>query len=251
MRWKRDAVLRCNDGYALREAAIAGAGLLMQPEVLLADALASGGGARAGGVDSAAAACASVPAPVVGLPKLTRFAPPSAGNGRRADNDPRVGTNHSARSACQSAIESLGSSGHRQADQLRCITVARRFSSGIEAWVMLKGTAHQTLHAAEALRKRKPAQLADDALGVTFIALHTTEIGLPPGRSLFAGAPADDAGVQRKPDSLHFRLLFQPFGELQRVRAVALHPQREVRMPRSVLRKLLNGSSTPPTAFCR
>jgi DNA-binding transcriptional LysR family regulator len=34
--------LRCNDGYALRQAAIAGAGLLMQPEVLLADALASG-----------------------------------------------------------------------------------------------------------------------------------------------------------------------------------------------------------------
>ncbi len=31
-----------NDGYALRQAAIAGAGLLMQPEVLLADALASG-----------------------------------------------------------------------------------------------------------------------------------------------------------------------------------------------------------------
>ncbi|EMB4683870.1 TPA: LysR family transcriptional regulator [Klebsiella pneumoniae] len=42
VRWKRDAVLRCNDGYALRQAAIAGAGLLMQPEVLLADALASG-----------------------------------------------------------------------------------------------------------------------------------------------------------------------------------------------------------------
>jgi DNA-binding transcriptional LysR family regulator len=41
VRWKRDAVLRCNDGYALRQAAIAGAGLLMQPEVL-ADALASG-----------------------------------------------------------------------------------------------------------------------------------------------------------------------------------------------------------------
>ncbi|MCI4450650.1 LysR family transcriptional regulator [Klebsiella variicola] len=42
VRWKRDAILRCNDGYALRQAAIAGAGLLMQPEVLLADALASG-----------------------------------------------------------------------------------------------------------------------------------------------------------------------------------------------------------------
>ena len=28
VRWKRDAVLRCNDGYALRQAAIAGAGLL-------------------------------------------------------------------------------------------------------------------------------------------------------------------------------------------------------------------------------
>ncbi|HCI5657319.1 TPA: LysR family transcriptional regulator [Klebsiella variicola subsp. variicola] len=42
VRWKRDAILRCNDGYALRQAAIAGAGLLMQPEVLLADALTSG-----------------------------------------------------------------------------------------------------------------------------------------------------------------------------------------------------------------
>lgn len=46
VRWKRDAVLRCNDGYALRQAAIAGAGLLMQPEVLLADALASGSPVR-------------------------------------------------------------------------------------------------------------------------------------------------------------------------------------------------------------
>ena len=42
VRWKRDAVLRCNDGYALRTAAIAGAGLLLQPEVLLADALECG-----------------------------------------------------------------------------------------------------------------------------------------------------------------------------------------------------------------
>lgn len=42
VRWKRDAVLRCNDGYALRTAAIAGAGLVLQPEVLLADALESG-----------------------------------------------------------------------------------------------------------------------------------------------------------------------------------------------------------------
>lgn len=41
-RWKRDAVLRCNDGYALRMAAVAGAGLLLQPEVLLAEDLANG-----------------------------------------------------------------------------------------------------------------------------------------------------------------------------------------------------------------
>lgn len=40
--WKRDAVLRCNDGYALRMAAVAGAGLLLQPEVLLAEDLANG-----------------------------------------------------------------------------------------------------------------------------------------------------------------------------------------------------------------
>ena len=41
-RWKRDAILRCNDGYGLRMAAIAGAGLLLQPEVLVADELANG-----------------------------------------------------------------------------------------------------------------------------------------------------------------------------------------------------------------
>lgn len=42
VRWKRDAILRCNDGYGLRMAAIAGAGLLLQPEILLSEALASG-----------------------------------------------------------------------------------------------------------------------------------------------------------------------------------------------------------------
>lgn len=40
--WKREAILRCNDGHGLRMAAIAGAGLLLQPEVLLSEALASG-----------------------------------------------------------------------------------------------------------------------------------------------------------------------------------------------------------------
>lgn len=42
MRWKRDAILRCNDGYGLRMAARARAGLLLQPEVLVAEELASG-----------------------------------------------------------------------------------------------------------------------------------------------------------------------------------------------------------------
>ncbi|WP_407437372.1 LysR substrate-binding domain-containing protein [Lelliottia sp.] len=42
VRWKRDAILRCNDGYGLRMAAIAGAGLLLQPEVLVAEELAKG-----------------------------------------------------------------------------------------------------------------------------------------------------------------------------------------------------------------
>jgi DNA-binding transcriptional LysR family regulator len=42
VRWKRDAILRCNDGHGLRMAAIAGAGLLLQPEVLLAEDLACG-----------------------------------------------------------------------------------------------------------------------------------------------------------------------------------------------------------------
>jgi DNA-binding transcriptional LysR family regulator len=36
------AVLRCNDGYGLRMAARAGAGLLLQPEVLVAEDLESG-----------------------------------------------------------------------------------------------------------------------------------------------------------------------------------------------------------------
>lgn len=42
VRWKRDAILRCNDGYGLRMAAMGGAGLLLQPEVLVAEALADG-----------------------------------------------------------------------------------------------------------------------------------------------------------------------------------------------------------------
>lgn len=42
VRWKRDAVLKCNDGYGLRMAARAGAGLLLQPEVLVAEDLESG-----------------------------------------------------------------------------------------------------------------------------------------------------------------------------------------------------------------
>ncbi|VTM59460.1 Uncharacterised protein [Klebsiella pneumoniae] len=67
-------------------------------------------GARAGGVDSAAAACASALAPGSSAPAEADavYRPPSAGNGRRADNDPRRRNNHSARSACcQSAIRSL------------------------------------------------------------------------------------------------------------------------------------------------
>ncbi|PCR40791.1 hypothetical protein CQA81_05445 [Klebsiella pneumoniae] len=68
--------------------------LLMQPEVLLADALASGSLVRVlEGVDSAAAACASALAPGSSAPAEADavYRPPSAGNGRRADNDPRVG----------------------------------------------------------------------------------------------------------------------------------------------------------------
>lgn len=42
VRWKRDAILRCNDGYGLRMAACAGAGLLLQPEVLVAEELLNG-----------------------------------------------------------------------------------------------------------------------------------------------------------------------------------------------------------------
>ncbi|WP_455507949.1 LysR substrate-binding domain-containing protein [Enterobacter sp.] len=42
VRWKRDAVLKCNDGYGLWMAARAGAGLLLQPEVLVAEDLESG-----------------------------------------------------------------------------------------------------------------------------------------------------------------------------------------------------------------
>ena len=42
MSWRRDPVFRCNDGQALRLAAVAGAGLLLQPEILLTDELANG-----------------------------------------------------------------------------------------------------------------------------------------------------------------------------------------------------------------
>ncbi len=50
-------------------------------------------GSGAGGVDSAAAACASALAPGSSAPAEADavYRPPSAGNGRRADNDPRVG----------------------------------------------------------------------------------------------------------------------------------------------------------------
>jgi DNA-binding transcriptional LysR family regulator len=40
--WPEDSALICNDGFALREAALHGAGLLLQPRILVADALASG-----------------------------------------------------------------------------------------------------------------------------------------------------------------------------------------------------------------
>lgn len=42
MSWQRDPVLRCNDGQGLRMAAIAGAGLLLQPEILVREELANG-----------------------------------------------------------------------------------------------------------------------------------------------------------------------------------------------------------------
>lgn len=40
--WPRQGVLSCNDGYALRAAAIAGAGLILQPEALLDEAIRAG-----------------------------------------------------------------------------------------------------------------------------------------------------------------------------------------------------------------
>lgn len=40
--WRHDPVLRCNDGLGLRMAALEGAGLLMQPEILVKEALESG-----------------------------------------------------------------------------------------------------------------------------------------------------------------------------------------------------------------
>lgn len=41
-RWPEESAFLCNDGFALREAALQGAGLLLQPRILVADALASG-----------------------------------------------------------------------------------------------------------------------------------------------------------------------------------------------------------------
>lgn len=40
--WRRDPVLACNDGLGLKMATLAGAGLLLQPEILLADELREG-----------------------------------------------------------------------------------------------------------------------------------------------------------------------------------------------------------------
>ncbi|MFG6656878.1 LysR substrate-binding domain-containing protein [Scandinavium sp. M-37] len=40
--WRRDPVLACNDGLGLKMAALAGAGLLLQPEILLRDELREG-----------------------------------------------------------------------------------------------------------------------------------------------------------------------------------------------------------------
>jgi transcriptional regulator, LysR family len=40
--WRRDPVLSCNDGLGLKMAAIAGAGLLLQPEILLTEELEKG-----------------------------------------------------------------------------------------------------------------------------------------------------------------------------------------------------------------
>ncbi|AJW43680.1 LysR family transcriptional regulator CrgA [Ralstonia mannitolilytica] len=40
--WRDDPAFTCNDGHGLRAAAVAGAGLLLQPEVLVAEDLASG-----------------------------------------------------------------------------------------------------------------------------------------------------------------------------------------------------------------
>lgn len=40
--WPEDSAFICNDGFALREAGLHGAGLLLQPRILVADALASG-----------------------------------------------------------------------------------------------------------------------------------------------------------------------------------------------------------------
>ncbi|MBB1200623.1 LysR family transcriptional regulator [Enterobacteriaceae bacterium 89] len=40
--WRRDTVMSCNDGLGLKMAALAGAGLLLQPEILVSEELASG-----------------------------------------------------------------------------------------------------------------------------------------------------------------------------------------------------------------
>ena len=91
-----------------------------------------------------------------------------------------------------------------------------------------EGLAHQALHAAQTLRKGEPAQLADDAFGVTVIALHHDgNHAAGQGHLLARQLMVRVRGQPGEPDSLHLRLLFQPFGELQRVRAVALHPQRQ------------------------
>lgn len=73
--WPDEARLRCNNGEGLRHAAVRGLGLIMQPEVLLADDIA------AGRLVPVLQDCVPLPRPVHlvyppdrrPLPKLARF----------------------------------------------------------------------------------------------------------------------------------------------------------------------------------
>ena len=115
---------------------------------------------------------------------------------------------------------------------------------------MLPGKAPAPSSTRQALRKRKPAQLADDALGAC---LHRPSPGklMPPGAiSLLPGAARDNAECKSQPETktaCTYGCSSHSASFCTRSRCGAPHPRARVRMPRSEAAEQID---TPPTAFC-